>query len=206
MKNYTYSINETLLLMKTFNALWLRVFYHNASLGDYFTTKEEVGYINTQQMFSIIGSIDETYQIAGYYEFLYEVPGYEGYNRWKQKVHPFQTTAASTSESNGYKPIELSWIESFDGGISITIGTFRSFYDCSVGNNSQWWYPIGAKSKWVTENKLPAFQNEGNVEASTIVLWIRLPTKTELFENFRITCKTKRTYQIVNHIFICVLI
>ena len=166
--------------MVTENKIWLLVFYHNASLGDYFTEISQVANIDTPQMYSILGNINKSkYLVNGYYEFLYEVPGYEGYNHWKQKIHPFDTNPNSTMESIGYKKISLTWERPIFGGITRS-QTNDTFYSCvGYGNyETYWWYSIGAKRAYRKNNTVPSFYE---TETSAIALWLRIPMTPRTF-------------------------
>ena len=191
--SYQYSNEE---IVKSHNSkLWLLVFYHNSSQGDYFTSIEQLSYVHTPHLFSILGNINEKYRIDGYYEFLYEVPGAEGYNEWKQKVHPFDTTTSSTPESIGFEEINLTWREPIFGGISRSTPA-ESYYSCCGYNEyeSYWWFSIGARRYWEKPYTIPTFYFH---EVSTALLWVRLPMTITQNSSLRILYK---------HLFISILL
>ena len=167
-----YDENHT--VMQKDGSLWLKVFYHNTTFGDYFTKYEDVLDSHTPQKFSILGLINEAFKIRGKYEFLLDVPGSKGFNRWRQKLHPNETTTTTNSTMNEYEPIKISWTESFIGGIAKSNSTTRTFFDCST-DYGQWWFPIGAKRHHTIENTIPVHRNP-DYEGPEIRLWIRIPS------------------------------
>ena len=187
VQRYIYSVNETTTLMIFGPSLWLKVYEHNASENDYFTSIEQVAYVNQKNMFSILGSINNSFKVGGYYEFFYEVPGYQGYNRWKQKLHPFETSDDTTIEEIGFKPVKLTWTEPIFGGISKSQSPATFFNGDGYGDyESWWWYPIGPKQSDTNyPGTIPAcYPNQ----APANIMWVRLPTTTGRLEKIR-TCE-----------------
>ena len=192
--NSTYVIdaNHTYMILK--NALWLKVFYHNTTFGDYFNSAnaDEVLNSHTNQKFSILGTIDSSFLIDKKYEFLYEVPGKRGYNRWRQTNHPKDTNLSTTPEQNGFKPIKLSWTKDF-GSLKKCAYTY---YCCATGENS-WWFTIGAKQRTsdAAINTMPLI-NEGGYSGYEVALWIRIPP-TKGIDGLRISCRVQtRSYNV----------
>ena len=108
MVNSTYKIDENHTYMLLGNTLWLKVFYHNSTFVDFFNKKEDEALdTHTERKFSILGSIDSSFKINGKYEFLYEVPGIRGYNRWRQSKHPKDTVVSITQDENCFHPVKL---------------------------------------------------------------------------------------------------
>jgi hypothetical protein len=168
------------------NTLWLRIFYHNSKNSEYFSADgSEALYSSSSTKKSIIGSIDSSFQINGKYEFLYEVPGMRGYNRWRQLKHPINTTLWMKSEDNGFQPVKLSW--SFNFGHLRKCNDYSVF--CCSNNSGWWWYPIGAKSYNIYETELPLIYYDIDTvyQGHEVALWIRVPPKIENV-SFRITC------------------
>ena len=166
-------IDDNHTVLKKDGALWLLVFYHNTTFGDYFHSLDEVYDSHTAQKFSILGIINEAFKIRNKYEFLLDVPGFKGFNRWRQKYHPNETTQYTNSTMNEYEPIKISWVKYFYGGLAVS-NDAASFLDCST-DQGDWWYPIGAKRCYLKSNTIPIYMNNGN-ESPEIRLWVRVPS------------------------------
>ena len=175
-------VGDTRSVMKGEGASWLLVFYHNSASGEYFTSIEEALDSHTPRKFSIIGSINTKFLIRGKYEFLLDVPGFAGFNRWRQKLHPKDTTNATNSETNEYEPVKLSWTTYFKGGLAKSSAPTFTFFDCSadLGN---WWYPIGARRYHTVSNTMPIHMDK-EYQGPEIRLWIRIPPRS-------ISCRCK---------------
>ena len=165
-------IDENHTVLKKDGALWLLVFYHNTTFGDYFHSIDEVYDSHTAQKFSILGIINEAFKIRNKYEFLLDVPGFKGFNRWRQKYHPKETTQNTNSTMNEYEPIKISWRACFYGGLAVSSSS-STFLDCST-DQTDWWYPIGAKTYHNKANTMPIHMDKGN-ESPEIRLWVRIP-------------------------------
>ena len=173
MTNFTAKINDNRTYMSKSGCIWLKVFYHNCENGDFFNTRSETLEIYSKNKFSILGLIDSTFKINGKYEFLLEVPGQLGYNRWRQSVHPKDTTRDATEEINGYEPVKLSWKSCFYGGLSYC-SSGNAYFDCSAGNKSGWWYPIGSRFQYKESNLMPLIYDT-QYYGTEIKLWVRVP-------------------------------
>ena len=186
MSNSTYKIDENHTYMLFKNAIWLKVFYHNATFGDFYERNEaDVLDSHTEQKFSILGSINSSFKINGKYEFLYEIPGKIGYNRWKQTNHPINTTKSMTPEENGFQPVKLYWPYNF--------GSLRKHNGCTVYccsyDSQKWWYTIGALAT-CSKNSMPLIYDDSGTNSyngKEVALWIRLPNINGLDE-FKKTC------------------
>jgi hypothetical protein len=200
--NSTYIADENHTYMIKSNILWLKVFYHNTTNGEYFKTLNETLDSHTKQKFSILGSTKTGFLVREKYEFLLEVPGRYGYNRWRQSVHPIDTTIHSNASTNGYEPIRLKWKSFFFGGLSRSSNNRRTIFDCSAGNGTDWWYPIGAKTYHSVNNTIPLFPG---YEGTEILLWIRMPATG--VDGFRIfTFIYKKNNRIMNYTFLIFLL
>ena len=162
-------------VMKREDASWLLVFYHNTASGEYFTSIEETLDSHTARKYSILGSINRKYLIEGKYEFLLDVPGFEGFNRWRQKLNPKDTTIDTNSTTNEYEPKEISWDDKFSGGLAKSSATDYAFFDCSA-DLGDWWYSIGSKKCYTVANTMPIHMDTG-YQGPEIRLWIRIPQK-----------------------------
>ena len=176
MRNSTYRLDDNHLFMIKSNILWLQVFYHNTAFGDYFTSLEETLDSHTPQKFSILGTINDNFRVKNKFEFLLEIPGKRGYNRWRQYINPISTTKETNEITNKYEPVKLSWNLAFNGGLSKSFRDDLAFFDCSAGTNELWWYPIGARHCFSIPNTIPLIAYD--YEGTEIALWIRYPSLT----------------------------
>jgi hypothetical protein len=90
--------------------LWLRIFYHNVTFRDEFSSESEALSSNTATKFSILSEIDGNFKFEGKFEFLLEYPGHEGHQRWKQTNFPLsELESADKANASGYEEVSISW-------------------------------------------------------------------------------------------------
>ena len=159
---FIFSINE---IKRSYDATWLKIFYHNSSNQCFFANQNEALKCDTFQKFSILGDINENFLINGKYEFLLEYPEVIGYNRWVQNVNPiFQ----SDSSIPGYFGIQISWNTNYWGGLTKSSRSTWTLLDGSVGH-SDWFYAIGSYVAY-GPSQFPG----PNRAVSLCYLWIRV--------------------------------
>ena len=191
MRNSTYYLDENHTFMIKSNILWLKVFYHNATFGDYFSSTEETLDSHTPQKFSILKYIDDSFKVREKFEFLLEIPGIRGFNRWRQLINPKETKTETNETTNEYQPVKISWPWRFFGGLSRSNSNHNAFFDCSAGNNDLWWYPIGARRRHTIDNTIPLIGDR--YQGPEIALWIRFPSLS--IDGFKLTaCIYRRTH------------
>ena len=201
--NSTYIIDANHTYMLLGNVLWLKVFYHNSTFGDYFSVGNEEEALNshTKSKFSILGTVDKSFLINNKYEFLYEVPGVKGYNRWRQSMLPKDTNLSITNEQIGYKPVKISWSYNF-GGLRKCKHSC-SIYCCTIIID-HWWYPIGNNIHNGKQNTIPAIDGL-RYDGYEVALWIRVPPNKGV-DGLKITCNMqKRAYHIVSYVILLIL-
>ena len=134
----------------------------------FFANFDETLKCNKPQLYSILGDLNESYQINGSYEFLLEYPSVIGYNRWIQSLLPQNNNDALLVQ--GYKPISISWNYEYWNGLVRSTVTHSTLIDGSVGS-SNWYYSIGCiYSPWA-----PNFPGPNSTLLLTEVsLWIRV--------------------------------
>ena len=186
-RNSTYVVDANHTYMMLDNTLWLKVFYHNTTFGNYFSynNEEEALDSHTERKFSILGTIDSSFLINKKYEFLYEVPGVRGYNRWRQSKHPKDTYASITPEENGFQPKKLWWPSDFIGLRKCKSG---SIY-CGSKNIDFWWFTIGANTHNTIVNTMPLI-HELHYHSYEVALWIRIPP-TKGIDGFKASCRQR---------------
>ena len=160
---------ETIILKH--NALWKLIFLHNSINGTFFNSKNEAKKCNLQNKFSILEDIDYKYQRNNEFEFLLEYPEINGYNRWIQKKNPLNQ---SDSIVEGYKPINISWIGRYWGGLVLSSHS-DTLIDGSAGY-SNYWYSIGALISHQNFNTFPGpiFSDEKENLVSIVHLFVRI--------------------------------
>ena len=70
---------------------WLKLLFHNVTWNVEFANEEEaLHYVNpeNEQLFSIIGDVNNESRIDGFFEFIIEYPNERKYVQWKQKNFP----------------------------------------------------------------------------------------------------------------------
>ena len=140
---------------------WLLVFYHNSISGDWFTTEDEMRSINTPNRFSILGQIDNSYLIDGFFEFLLEYPLIGGSNQWLQKIHPLSTTGEA--DNVFYQCVRIDSGIFWGDGLKRSSNTADTFLDSS---RDSFWYSVGAKRSFQVDGMFPGFY-EGESYAPT---------------------------------------
>ena len=179
-------IKNDLIFETKYDKRWLKIFYHDSSNKNWFTSDEELLHCNEEDKYSIFEYISPDFKINDYYEFLLEYPGLSGYNNWKQKILPTQAFESITTDI-GYtcEPEEgcsCQWTIKSWKGLKRSSKTSYSFIDGS--QSSEYWFTIGAKMAYKSQNKFP-----GPGETVTNVsLWIRVPPKLFLEKSNIITC------------------
>ena len=169
-------------IKSTYDAHWLKIFYHNSSNGVYFNNSNDSIFIDTKQKYSILQKIDDSFKYNNKFEFLLEYPELSGYNRWRQNINPINDIEKlGISPANGYEPVQISW------NLSIWGGLVKSIYTCSLLDGSvgatTWWFSIGCYYGCWTGEKFPG---PNSIEVTQVYLWIRIKD----FDPFqKISCK-----------------
>ena len=94
---------------------WALVFHHNSYKG-YFGNKQRALYNHNEDLFSVLGQIDDSYKINGVFEFSLVYPEFPGFAQWTQTINPL---CSEPNKSNGYQEIYFGWkyinAATFDG-------------------------------------------------------------------------------------------
>ena len=172
-----------------YNAVWLKVFFHNSSSQIFFKNSSEALNSNTFHKFSILNEINNNFLINKKFEFLLEYPEVSGYNRWVQSINPIYQ---SDSTITGYLGIHISWSGRFWGGLSLGSGGY-SFLDGSI-RRPDWWFAIGSYISYGEINKYPGpAVSESSSSWHTVsicYLWIRIDGTKFKFESKPYKIKT----------------
>ncbi|MNS98863.1 hypothetical protein D3C72_1332440 [compost metagenome] len=149
-------------------AQWKQVFYHNISKSGnlYFNTSNQLD--NNQQFrYSKLGELENYRGSDGKFEFLLEIPDYDGYNRWKQTSNPVTTLESIT----GYSPINISFSANGWNGLAKS-NSGACLIDGNV-NSGNWFYGISQYAVWY--GGIPA--NLSGVGVNSLKLWVRIDNK-----------------------------
>ena len=163
-----YRFGGWLQTKTAYDATWAQVFYHYNNNGTILFTKSEsdnlgTNSINDANKFSLFNVLDKLKYDATKYEFLLEYASKPGeYNRWTQTSNPVTTTESVT----GYTVVDISWTESFWGGLAKSSST-NTFIDGSV-NHDNWFYALGCNYNY--QNGVPG---AGSTENKYGRLWVR---------------------------------
>ena len=162
---------------------WARVFYHKTNTGaTLFTSIDEVMYTTSANKYSRLKLLPYLKGSDGKYEFMLtyptDAPG--KYNRWKQTNAPqdeFVANGDGSAFAAGYQAIHIDWTSYFWGGLTRQGNPASVFSDTyisgSVGHGN-WFYAIGAKTKWGNPNGVPGY--DGTKGMQEIELWVRVDT------------------------------
>ena len=165
---YANEINEvdnTSMKTKTeLNANWVRLFYHNNVGGTVLFSNDKNEFLKCNDggnKISDLWALDQFRGKDGKFEFLLQYQsGGTSYNRWKQSSNFTKEAIAD------YEAVQVSWTSNYWGGLEYD-GTGNTWVTGSV-NHSNWYYAIGAKSKYI--EGIPSFQE---YEDGWVEIWVR---------------------------------
>ena len=172
------------------------IFHHRVqSKNDLFTNMSELRSSNTNNKYSIIGSIEANknrYKSKGYFEFFLEYPELKGCNHWKQSVFP---TEAEAGASNGFVDLGSSYPLKGWGGLSKSSISSNTFLDGSPKIDS-WYFPVGLRASYCDSYCHPnPFDSSSIIESCACLkdlnIYIVIPS-TKNYENVRCTSMQSR--------------
>jgi len=172
---FVYLLSQVVSESKFFKgATWLKIFYHDSSIGDYFHNYSEVLKCSSCRKFSVIGEIDSKYKNNDKYEFLLEYPEFNKYNRWRQTHNPKDNPEVEGQKADGYEDMEIYYPGRYWGGIVKSSHT-QSAFDGSTGHIN-WLFAIGSYEPWPEANKFPGPAIDFNTYygVSEVLLWVRI--------------------------------
>ena len=158
------------------DAAWARVFHHNTHWGKLlYSNATEAQSVDTVDKYSVLGNIANYINNSNKYEFLLQYPQVSAtqYNRWLQTDNPITTTIANVSggqKVGGYEAIHIDWTGNYWGGLALS--TSASTYINGSTGHGNWFYAIGAYTKW--NNSIPG----PSTAESVVNLWSRIDEKT----------------------------
>ena len=121
---------------------WLKIFYHNCSKGDFFTSSHVMN-VNTENKFSILYLLNEKMKIDNKYEFLLEYPELKKYNHWRQTNSPTKDIDRKHDGHyyvSGYENCTIQMLEHNWGGLALS-NDDRTLIQGSMGTD-YWYYAM----------------------------------------------------------------
>lgn len=157
------------LEFKKFNdKLFVKVYYHDTSIGYWPSDLSICNYNLEEKRFSILQHIPDLTYEKGIYEYVLEYPDVPQYNnQWSQTSLPWMLTNA---RATNYTAISINAAGSSSepfGGISLS-SSGSCKYDCQVG--SSWWFALCSYS--VYQGGVPG-PCPSNTVVTKIALWLR---------------------------------
>jgi len=170
------------------NATWMKIFHHYSGSGQYFANNSHALLSNQDGLFSIMGILDSSYQKYNLYEFLLEYPEFDGYNRWKQTLLPYDDIEKTGYKAIGYEPVYISWEGQFWGGLVRSSQSSYTTIDGSCGA-ANWFYSIGTINGefWPNQFPGPALTNTVRYNVQEVLLWIRVDFIPQHTKDIRLT-------------------
>ena len=107
---------------------WMLVLRHSTLKKIDFFTPKNVLLNNEEDLFSIIGKIDDTFKYNSKFEFLLEYPETKVFVIWRQSKSP-TTQHENGSFAEGFEPIHLIENSVSFGGIQISSNTDYTMFD-----------------------------------------------------------------------------
>ena len=160
-----------------YRAGWKLIYFHDILLGgsDSLFNVETALQIDTEDRYSIIGTITERYKTNGYYEYLLEYPERNGYNRWRQTIDIASTKPEQTKDDIEFKKIHLDFPGGSFGGLSRST-SINTIFDGSPGvggTETDYWFSIGPTALYYQKIQFPGPPN-GAIGVTKCFLWIKL--------------------------------
>ena len=187
----TETIHRSLYFVKEqYGALWLQILYHNSTGFVYFNDSNVEYSIHHPQLYSILKFIPRIQKFDdSKFEFLFEYPEYEGYNRWSQKINPYKIRSVTTQDI-GFEDIDLTWSGYLFSGLALSNSPWATLMDCCV--NSSWaHYSIGRLISYEEKDVIPGpkilDENQHQIDGFNVReerLWIRIKDFDHLFKSF----------------------
>ena len=149
------------------NAIWLLLFHHDVTIGDFFYSHEEgkrcLNY--TGGKYSILYTLNKEYRINGKFEFLLEYPEINKSNQWRQSNNPLHQPLIYNKNVTGYTPIDIQMTDNAWCGLyyHASSALLAGSYD------GRWHYAIGATNK----EFFPCFPGPGT-SSKIVSLWVRV--------------------------------
>ena len=172
-------------------AYWLKLFYHDMSALEAFSSEEEALKCSTEKKFSILGFLSDSFKFNNKFEFLLDYPELHAYNTWKQTNNPLKENETGQQEVDGFVPKHTGAPRSNWGGLVYTAVHPRNLSRPSLLNGTpnkddDWYFAIasygmawGPNTNYFT---IPANSTPVNI----VSLWVKFPYFVHL------TCELKK--------------
>ena len=210
--SYEYDVKDQ------FDAKWLKIFEHNSTDHTFFNKNDQNEVLlnkNSIKQYSIIKYLSRIRKFNSSYEFLIEYPEYlkenDAYVHWRQNINPleiYQWIDKEKPEDFEYDILHLPTITDnckkivFQGLVRSNQDDWQrnSTYLLGVGGYPNWFYSIGAFTKWTFPDTFPGpgcLNATNNIVTMLYVhhvkLWIRIQEYHNLFVH-QCTCQEKYTH------------
>ena len=151
------------------NAIWLLVFHHDVTIGEFFVSQEEGKkcFNYTGGKYSILYSLNNEYRINGKFEFLLEYPEKNKSNQWRQSNNPLRQSMIYNKNVTGYQPIDIQMSQAAWGGLYVKPAGSSTLIAGSI--NGLWHYSIGT----INKEYYPCFPGPGT-DSKIVSLWVRV--------------------------------
>ena len=160
---------------------WIRIFHHHSTKlfdKNKERAKEQIFFINEGALFSVLGYIDEKFQIDGVFNFLFHFPNDypEDYFYFNQSSNPFTSTTVSHF-SNKVILDHCEYINKVECKFTgLAISTSEYTYLDANSHSAYYWFSIGQNANY--QNKIGSIPgppcNDENLGVSTTNLWMRI--------------------------------
>lgn len=156
---------------------WMLVFRHSTLKNVKYFTSANALLNNEEDLFSIIGKIDDTFKYNSKFEFLLEYPEKKAFVIWRQSKSP-TTQRESGSFAEGFEPIHLIGDAVTFGGLQISSNTDYTKFDGDL-RTANCYYEIGSYGKYTPD----IVGHNGLIKEVNV--FVRIPS-------FHATCCIKR--------------
>ena len=198
-----YQLNNGYRLKEFNDSTFVRVFWHNSVIGNFFKGKE-ILFVNKRGRFSVVGSINEVFKENENYEFLLEYCQVSKHFHWQQKTNILEKV-----DNVNMTPKNISGGNFY--GLSASYLETLTSIDGTPGNNTNWYYSIGQKTNYYGgiagaywfENEQAKYDTVSEEE-----LWMKI-NSTKLLENLPSLinrCTHKMTTRMKIELFLLTLI
>lgn len=164
--NEICEVDNTSMKTKTeLGANWVRLFYHNNQNGTVLFSSDKNEFLRCNDggnKISDLWALEQFRGKDGKFELLLQYQsGGTSYNRWKQSSNFTKESIA------GYEAVQVSWTTQGWGGLELNTRNSDTWVDGTV-NHANWYYAIGARTKYSTG--IPSWTEAEN---GWVEIWVR---------------------------------
>ena len=159
---------------------WLKLLYHNMTNFVGFANEDEAKNCNTENRYSILGELNESFKTNHKFEFILEYPEFDEYLQWRQTNNPLEEEENGT-DVQGFHPIHTDPPSSHWGGLALTKGSGKPYCFLNgtpkVTGAANILIAVGMyTSTWNGNSKnIPGVSRPVNIQ----YLWVKFPLKIQ---------------------------